>query len=122
MLDWKELTRLTAEQTFCVERVRMANTGVAIEGPFELPPIARLPADDLAFVAAFIHCHGSIKQMEKWFGISYPTVKGRLNRIAERLDFVEVDMSGSSAAPDDVLDRLDRGEINVDDALKELET
>lgn len=122
MLDWKELTRLTGDQEFCIERVRLVGTGVAIEGPFDLPRIARLPAEDLAFIATFIHCHGSIKKMEKLFGISYPTVKGRLNRIAKKLDFIEVDLSGASAVTADVLDRLERGEIDVDEAIKEIES
>ena len=67
------------------------------------------------FAAVFIKSHGSIKQMEKHFGISYPTVKNRLNRIAEQLDFVEVETSETSSG---VLDRLENGEINVDEAIR----
>ena len=52
---------------------------------------ARPPADDQIFVAAFVRCHGSIKQMEKFFGVSYPTIKNRLNRIASSLEFVDTD-------------------------------
>ena len=118
-LGWKELTGLTADQDYSVERVRLAGTEIAIEGSFELPPLARLTAEDQAFVSAFVHCHGSIKQMEKWFGVSYPTIKNRLNRIAERLEFVEVD-AAAPAISRDVLDRLERGEIDVDHAISEM--
>lgn len=117
-LDWKELTSLTGGREFAVERVRMSESAVAIEGAFELPPLARLTADDQAFVAAFVHCHGSIKQMERWFGVSYPTIKGRLNRIAKGLDFVEFDTRVSVAGREDALDRLARGEITVDEAVE----
>lgn len=117
-LDWKELTSLTGGREFTVERVRMSEGAVAIEGAFELPPLARLTADDQAFVAAFVHCHGSIKQMERWFGVSYPTIKARLKRIAKALDFVEVDTRLSAVGRDDALDRLARGEITVDEAVK----
>ena len=41
------------------------------------------------FVTAFVRCHGSIKEMERIFGVSYPTIKARLNRITQMLDFVE---------------------------------
>ena len=120
-LDWRKLTQLTRGQDFTIERVRTVEDGIAIEGDFAPPPLARLDADDQAFVAAFVHCHGSIKQMERWFGVSYPTIKGRLNRVADRLDFAEV-MEGklSAAGPADVLDRLETGEISAEEALAEL--
>ena len=120
-LDWRKLTQLTGGQDFTIERVRTVDDGIAIEGDFAPPPLARLDADDQAFVAAFVHCHGSIKQMERWFGVSYPTIKGRLNRVADRLDFAEV-MEGKApaAGPADVLDRLEMGEISAEEALAEL--
>ncbi len=120
-LDWRKLTQLTGGQDFTIERVRTVDDGIAIEGDFAPPPLARLDADDQAFVAAFVHCHGSIKQMERWFGVSYPTIKGRLNRVADRLDFAEV-MEGKAPAvgPADVLDRLEMGEISAEEALAEL--
>ena len=69
------------------------------------------------FVAAFVKSHGSIKQMEKLFGVSYPTVKNRLNRISDQLAFIEVEPVDDRA---DVLDRLDRGELSVKEALEKL--
>jgi len=61
--DWQELTRLVGHAPIEVERIRLVETGVAIEGPFTLPPLAQLSAEDQVFVAAFVRCHGSIKQM-----------------------------------------------------------
>ena len=58
-------------------------------GFVELPPLARLSSENQVFIMAFIQCHGSIKDMEQMFGISYPTVKNRLNRLAEELRLVE---------------------------------
>ena len=73
---------------------------VAIEGRFEVPPLARLSAEDQTFVAAFVRCHGSIKQMEKFFGVSYPTIKNRLNRIGALLPFAEIEpRHGAGSAP-----------------------
>lgn len=123
-MDWQELTDLTRGQPFVVERVRLAGSGVAVEGQFEPPQLAQLSADDQVFVAAFVRSHGSIKEMERIFGVSYPTVKSRLNRIAERLDFVEqldIADTGPASASADVVDRLRRGEIDVQQALAELE-
>ncbi|TYB71436.1 DUF2089 domain-containing protein [Nonomuraea sp. PA05] len=117
-MDWQELTSLTRGRPFVVERVRLADSGVAIEGEFELPQLAQLSVEDQVFVTAFVRCHGSIKEMERIFGVSYPTIKGRLKRISETLDFVETDPSPSRA---DIIDRLRRGEITAQQALSELE-
>jgi len=115
--DWQELTRLTKGEEIIVERARLVKKGIAIEGEFELPALSRLTIEDQMFVIAFIRCHGSIKEMEALFGISYPTVKNRLNRIAQTLEFVEINPPSSRA---DILARLERGEIGVDEAEKQL--
>ena len=123
--DWQALTELTRGRPIVVERVRLAEQGVAIEGAFELPRIAQLAAEDQVFVAAFVRSHGSIKEMEQVFGVSYPTVKARLNRIAAMLEMVEIMpmVEPQAARPDrgEVLERLKRGEITADQAIGELE-
>ena len=116
--DWQELTRLTQGQPLIVERVRIAEKDVAIEGQFELPQLARLSLEDQVFITAFVRSHGSIKEMEQVFGVSYPTIKSRLTRIANSLEFVETNPQPSRA---DILDRLQRGEISAQDAIRQLE-
>jgi hypothetical protein len=120
--EWHELTDLTGDRPFVVTSVRLAKTGVAIEGEFELPPLARLRYEDQVFVGEFVRSHGSIKDMEKAFGVSYPTVKNRLNRIAEQLSLVEV-VSVEAPPPtsqEDTLAMLERGEISADEAARRL--
>jgi hypothetical protein len=121
--DWQTLTRLTGGAPFEIERVRLTGQDVAIEGRFEVPPLAALPADDQVFVAAFIRCHGSIKQMEQFFGVSYPTIKNRLNRIGALLPFAEVDPPASEAraSMSELLSRIERGEISARDAIAQLQ-
>ena len=122
--DWQELTKLVGHAPIEIERVRLVESGVAIEGPFTLPPLAQLAAEDQVFVAAFVRCHGSIKQMEKYFGVSYPTIKNRLNRIGSQLSFVEIEQGSDNEPPpktrSEVLDRLSRGELTVAQALEQL--
>jgi len=117
-IDWQELTRLTQGETVRVERVRVLRTGVAIEGSFELPQLARLSIEDQVFVVAFVRSHGSIKEMERTFGVSYPTIKSRLNRIAGSLDFID---TNPMPTREEILERLRRGEIEPSDAIRELE-
>ena len=117
-MEWQELTKLTQGQPLVVERVRLTGKGVAIEGAFELPQLARLSAEDQVFVVAFVRSHGSIKEMEQVFGVSYPTIKARLNRIAGSLEFVETNPAPGRS---EVLERLQRGEISAGEAIAELE-
>jgi hypothetical protein len=124
--DWQALTRLTAGVPFEIERVRLTGQDVAdiaIEGHFELPALAQLPAEDQTFVAAFVRCHGSIKQMEKFFGVSYPTIKNRLNRISALLPFAEIELAPEpeKASASELLARLERGEMTVKDVLNQLQ-
>jgi len=117
-IDWQELTRLSHGEPVRVERVRVMRTGIAIEGSFELPQLARLSVEDQVFVIAFVRSHGSIKEMERTFGVSYPTIKSRLNRIAGSLDFIDTNPMPSR---EEILERLRRGEIEPADAIRELE-
>jgi len=116
--DWQELTHLTQGQPVLVERVRLTDKDIAIEGSFELPQLARLDMEDQIFITAFVRSHGSIKEMERIFGVSYPTIKSRLNRIAGSLEFVETNPSPSRA---EILQRLQQGAITAEDAIKEME-
>ena len=122
--DWQELTNLVGSSAFEIDKVRLKDSGIVIEGPFSVPPLAQLPAEDQVFVAAFVRCHGSIKRMEKYFGVSYPTIKNRLNKIGSQLSFVEIEQGPEAEVPvptrGDVLDRVSRGELTVAQALDQL--
>ena len=116
--EWQELLRIAQGSSLVIERVRIPEKGITVDGPFTLPQLARLSLEDQVFITAFLRAHGSIKEMEQVFGISYPTVKGRLNRIASQLDFVENDTSPSAA---EILERLNQGEISADEAVRMLQ-
>lgn len=123
--EWHQLTDLIGDRPFRITGIRLDND-VSIEGSFELPPLARLRYEDQVFVSEFIRNHGSIKDMERSFGISYPTVKNRLNRIAEQLRLV-VDVVRPPAADEatpvpttEILDLLESGEISADEAMERL--
>src|SRR5580765_3191425 len=123
--DWQELTKLSGGSRVEIERGRFVDQDLAVEGHFALPPLAQLTAEDQVFVAAFVRCHGSIKQMEKYFGVSYPTIKNRLNRIGSQLSFVEIEQGPETEPPAPnagaTLDRLSRGELTVGQALEQLQ-
>jgi hypothetical protein len=124
MHNWKKLLDISKGKKFIVKKVFIPEDNLTIEGDFQLPKMATLSEVDQKFVVAFIKTHGSIKQMESIFNISYPTVKNKLNDLSEKMDsfdlHVEEVKERESLAH--VLDKIASGEINVKDALKELNT
>lgn len=120
--EWQVLSKLGAGSAVEILRARLVEQDVVVEGPFELPPLARLSGEDQTFVAAFVRCHGSIKQMEQLFGVSYPTIKNRLNRIGAQLSFVEVAREPEPSPPStsELLTRLEQGEMSVEQVLTQL--
>ena len=116
--DWQDLLRIAQGTPMVVERVRLPEKQITVEGAFTLPELARLTLEDQVFVIAFLRSHGSIKEMEQTFGVSYPTIKARLNRLAGQLEFVETDPSPSRS---EILERLNAGEINATQAIQAIE-
>ncbi len=135
MQDWQELTKLTQGKPVVVERVRLTENKIAIEGEFELPPLALLTSQDQVFVMAFVRCEGTIKEMEKAFGVSYPTIKARLGKISAQMPLVEA-ITTYEALPEDektsaagsrkksekesVIAALEKGEISAAEAIERL--
>jgi len=116
--EWLELTKMTQGKAVTVERVRLVDSDIAIEGSFSLPTLANLSAEDQVFVMAFVRCSGSIKDMEQMFGISYPTVKNRINKITQQLEFVEI----LKISPEqEIIEELERGDISPEEAIRRLD-
>ena len=115
--NWSKLTDLTGNQDFLVTEATIKHSDITIKGSFELPPLARLTYDDQVFVTQFVKAHGSIKQMEKDFGVSYPTVKSRLSQISEKMDFV---VFKSPGAKEKILNDLEQGKITPGEAVKKI--
>ncbi len=88
--DWQELTQITQGRRVLIERVRIADKDIAIEGSFELPQLARLDMDDQIFITAF----RPLARLDQGDGASSSAsvirpFKARLTRIAGSLEFVE---------------------------------
>jgi hypothetical protein len=116
--DWQDILRIAQGGPLIIERVRLPEKQLAIEGVFTLPELARLSLEDQVFIVAFLRSHGSIKEMEQTFGVSYPTIKSRLNRISSQLEFIDTNPSPSRS---EVLERLKNGEIDAGEAIRALE-
>jgi len=100
-------------------------SGVTIRGRFEVPRYARLEADQQVFLETFLRCRGMLNSVEKELGISYPTVRARLDALLEALNLGPVKeetppqetMAERKAS---ILEQLERGEITAVEAKQRL--
>ena len=121
-MEWNSLLKIIGQRNIRIRKIELVDDAMSIDGTWELPPLAALVEADQVFVAAFVRCHGNIKEMERMFGISYPTVKNRLNAIGTQLAALapQVNIPVAKADSDSVLDALSRGDIDADEAIRRI--
>lgn len=100
-----------------ITRYECSNCETKIEGSFQQTGFSELNDEQIEFIKVFLVSHGSIKEVEKRLGISYPTVKNRLSEIVKVLTGTELEKPQSY----DVLEMIEEGDLSVEDALKMLE-
>ncbi|MEO8184151.1 MAG: DUF2089 domain-containing protein [Deltaproteobacteria bacterium] len=114
------MARLPAQCPSCSAQLRIRRLGcpecnTQLEGDFELPGVLQLPPEDLLFVTEFVRASGSLKEMARLEGQSYPTIRNRLNQIIERLNR---SADGRAHEQHEILDALARGELTAQQAAK----
>jgi hypothetical protein len=100
-----------------ITKISCEECGTTIEGHFQLCKFCKLTADQKSFIDIFIKCRGNIKEVEKEMGISYPTVKNKLEDVACALGYKTEPESASTNKRKEILDLLSSGEISVEDAV-----
>ncbi len=97
-----------------VIELKCPGCGTKLSGQFELPRLLALEREQMAFVETFLKCRGNIKEVERELGISYPTVRNRLEEVIRALGF----QAEPGPRPGEVLESLSRGELSVDEAVQ----
>ncbi|MFX4302892.1 DUF2089 domain-containing protein [Alicyclobacillus tolerans] len=90
-----------------------------IQGDFYASPLWNLREEQLHFVETFLRCRGNIREVEKSLNISYPTVRSRLDQILKDLGWTS-EQTFPATETISVLERLEAGEVTVEEALEEL--
>ena len=116
-----------------VTRLRCGGCGTTIEGEFGVGRFARLTRDQTALLESFLRSRGNLRDMERELGISYPTVRARVEALVRALGFGPRDeadgvaaMAATAAATADeiqagrrdVLERLARHELSAEEAAE----
>jgi hypothetical protein len=125
-----------------ITRLHCRSCGTALEGEFGVGRFGRLDREQMRLLESFLRSRGNLKEMERELGISYPTVRGRVDALVRALDLADgadADLADEAAvtAPDEVpapppdhgaeerrtiLERLARREISADEAAAALRT
>lgn len=113
-----------------VTRVYCPSCDVTLEGRFVVEQrFAGLSDEQINFVETFVRCEGKISRVEVELGISYPTVRNRLREVIRALGYepdggeeTSAGVALSAGARSDVLAKLERGEIEFDEAMQALQS
>ena len=107
-----------------VTRLRCRSCGTTLEGDFSVGRFARLDRDQLALLESFLRSRGNLREMERELGISYPTVRSRVEALVRSLGFgprtdQDDGVAGEPAqSREEVLERLARREISAEEAAQ----
>lgn len=107
------------DSEFRVTKLTCRTCGASLQGDFELCKFCRLTPEQREFVEVFIASRGNIREVERVLGVSYPTVRGRLEDVIRALGY-KVQRSSEAVDRKAILEALDRGEISVEEAMKRL--
>jgi len=111
-----------------VTRLHCRACGTTLEGDFSVGRFGRLSREQLALLESFLRSRGNLRDMERELGISYPTVRSRVEALVRALGFRETDGDGADTDAEvgvdpvetlsrqEVLERLARHEIGAEDA------
>ncbi len=102
-----------------VTRLESESGGVAIEGRFYPNEFALLPEEQLEFLRIFVKVRGNLKEVERVLGLSYPTVRGRFEKLLLTIGYEVAEDNSEERLQ--VLDQLDRGELSAEEAAKRLQ-
>lgn len=124
-----------------ITRLHCRTCGTALEGEFGVGRFGRLSREQLALLESFLRARGNLKEMERELGISYPTVRGRIDALVRALglgegavaadeteslvepeaaDAEQADADDPAARRRDILERLARRELSAEDAAAAL--
>lgn len=103
-----------------ISRLTCTNCQTRLEGEFSPCRFCRLPADQIEFIEVFIKCRGNIKDVEKELGISYPTVRNRLESVIQALGYraEKIDPQDDRESRQKILASLEKGEITSQEAVR----
>jgi hypothetical protein len=103
-------------------RLRCQACGTALEGHFDVSVFSKLAPEQHQFLLLFLRSRGNIKEVERALGLSYPTVRSRLDALLQALGLTGGEPAPAARRRVDILDDLEAGRITVAEALEQLKS
>jgi len=98
-----------------VEKLRCTGCSMAIEGDFPTSRLAQLSVAQQRFIELFVLASGSLKQMAEELGVSYPTIRTRLDRIIE---CIQERIADDGKRKEQIIEAVGRGEVSAEVAAE----
>jgi len=102
-------------QPMTVTRMTCHHCGVAVDGPFPMPRLANLPVEHQRFIEMFVLAGGSLKEIAEQTGVSYPTVRSRLDKVIEAL---REEIAKTKQVKGTILDAVGGGKMAPEEAAR----
>jgi hypothetical protein len=99
-----------------VTKLKCTKCNTVIENDFEFSKFEYLGEEHLNFMEVFLKCRGNIKDVEKELGISYPTVRAKLDEVVSALGY-NTEVKKPSVSHKEIIDMLEKGEISAEQAV-----
>ncbi|KMT22258.1 DUF2089 domain-containing protein [Clostridium cylindrosporum] len=103
-----------------IKKLQCNECRTTIENDFEFSRFQYLNNEELKFIEVFVKCRGSIKDVEKEMGISYPTVRAKLDEVISSLGGKNTKDVVNTGSTRDIIDALEKGEVSPEEAVKRL--
>jgi hypothetical protein len=106
-----------------ITELQCRGCGTALRGVFELPrcPFCALPPEQLRFLELFLRCRGNMRDVERTLGLSYPTVRARLDALLTALGYTGAAVADAAEQRREILEALNAGTMTADEAAALLE-
>ncbi|MBT1247150.1 MULTISPECIES: DUF2089 domain-containing protein [unclassified Thermosipho (in: thermotogales)] len=99
-----------------VTQLKCQHDNVTVSGVFTVSPLAFLDEEDMKFIILFLRSRGNLKEMERITGIGYFTLRGKLEKLLNKMGLKPFE-SSETGESEDVFEKLKKGIISVEDAL-----
>lgn len=111
------------DSSLAIAELRCPECGTAMRGSFPHTrcPCCALPVEQLKFLELFLRCRGNLRDVERALGLSYPTVRARLDALLATLGYTASESPGSADQRREILEELNAGRLTADEAVALLE-
>lgn len=112
------------QKPLMVTELQTEDGELTVRSRFAIPPMMRLDEEQYHFLETFLRCRGMLNAVERELGISYPTVRARLDSLLDALALKPVEKQERSPAEHEaklkILEQLERGEIDAEQAKTQI--